>query len=179
MKIQEFVEIVENQNKNKMSETQMVNFLKKTLDIKEYISIKSKKQLAEDIISECIYFQDGIFKFDNVKRYIVFTMKSIEAYTNLELSDDIEDDYDALAHSKLLHNVIEVIGGEFEEIRILLQMRCDYILEDNRVESQIARFLDNLMNKLNLAHGMLEKFDPNKLPISSEDINKLMEFINK
>ena len=49
---------------------------------------------------------DGIFKFDDIDKYICFTMKTIAAYTNLELSDDMEEDYDELCRAKLLDIII-------------------------------------------------------------------------
>jgi pentose-5-phosphate-3-epimerase len=75
-------------------------------------------------------------------------MKTIAAYTNLELSDDIEDDYDALCESGLLNSVVNSFIGEYENVSMLLQMRCEYILSCNSIESQVGRFLDGILDKV-------------------------------
>ena len=77
MKINEFIEKM-NQNKGKLLKPEQVQaFVKKELEVKEYISIKEKKQIVDDIINECILYEDGVFKFDEIDKYICFTMKSL------------------------------------------------------------------------------------------------------
>lgn len=54
MKINELVELM-NQNKNKLlKEEQTKAFLKKELNVKEYLSIKQKKELVDDIVDVSI-----------------------------------------------------------------------------------------------------------------------------
>lgn len=182
MKINEFVEKV-NQNKGKLLKAEQVQaFVNKELEVKAYLSIKDKKQLVRDIAMECVLYEDGMFKFDGIDKYICFTMRTIAAYTNLELSDDIEDDYDALCEAKLLNTVIESFNGEYENVKILFQMKCDYILSGNTIEVQLGRFLGGVSEKIDvLVNALAEKvedFDFNNLPISKDDLNKLTKFIN-
>ncbi len=182
MKINEFVEKV-NQNKGKLLKPeQILVFTKKELEIKNYMSIKEKKQLVNDIINECILYEDGVFKFDEIDKYICFTMKTIAAYTNIELSDDIESDYDILCESKLLNTIIESFNGEYENVKILLQMKCDYILSGNNIEAQFGKLFDGILDKLDvLVNALSEKvyeFDFNNLPIGKEDLNKIVDFVN-
>lgn len=182
MKINELVTLMNNNKAKLLKPEQAQAFLKKELEVKEYMSIKQKKELVNDIVNECILYEDGVFKFDEIDKYICFTMRAIEAYTNLELSVDYEDDYDALCEAKMLNNVLETFLGEYENVKILLQMKCDYILSGNTIEAQLGKFLDGLLEKLdgvvNILAGSLEGFDLNKLPISMEDVGKLMEFVN-
>lgn len=169
MKINAFIENM-NQNKSKLLKSEQVqSFIKKELNVKEYLSIKDKKQLVDSIVNECILYEDGIFKFNDIDKYICFTMRTIAAYTNIELSDDIEDDYDALCESKLLNAVIESFNGEYENVRTLLQMKCDYILSSNTIEAQLGRFFD----------GVLEKADGVAGALSNFDVSKLTEMFNK
>lgn len=182
MKINEFVEKV-NQNKGKLLKPEQVQaFVNKELEVKAYLSIKDKKQLVQDIVMECVLYEDGMFKFDGIDKYICFTMRTIAAYTSLELSDDIEDDYDALCEAKLLNTVIESFNGEYENVKILFQMQCDYILSGNTIEAQLGRFLGGASEKIDvLVNALVEKvedFDFNNLPISKDDLNKLTKFIN-
>lgn len=169
MKINAFIENM-NQNKSKLLKSEQVqSFIKKELNVKEYLSIKDKKQLVNSIVNECILYEDGVFKFDEIDKYICFTMRIIAAYTNLELSDDIENDYDALCESKLLNAVIESFNGEYENIKVLLQMKCDYILSGNTIEAQLGRFFDSVLEKVDGVAGALSNFD----------VNKLLEMFNK
>ena len=182
MKINEFIEIMKN-NKNKMLKgEQLQQLIAKTLEVKDYISIKQKKELVDEIVNECIMYEDGIFKFDDIDKYICFTMKTIATYTNIELSVDIEDDYDALCKEKLLNTVVDTFACEYENIKLLLQMKCDYILAGNNIEAQFGKFFNEILNKIdgvaNVITNKIGDFDINNLPINISDLNKLMEFLN-
>lgn len=182
MKTTNLIEIVNN-NKNKMLKNeQLLQLLEKTLEVKRYISIKEKRALIDDIIHGCILYEDGIFKFDDIDKYIAFTMKTIAAYTNLELSNDLESDYDALCEAKLLNAVIETFRGEYENVNLLLQMKCDYILSGNNIEAQFGKFLTGILDKINdltdVASNKINNFDFNNLPINMDDLNKIIEFVN-
>lgn len=182
MKIKEFIEIV-NSGKNKMLKAdQLQQLVTKTINTKKYIGIKEKRVLIDNIVNGCILYEDGVFKFDEIDKYIAFTMKTIAAYTNLELSDDIEDDYDALCDAKLLGVVIETFNGEYENVNLLLQMKCDYILSGNNTEAQFGKFLTGILDRVDDFTGILfdkiKDFDLNNLPVNIEDLNKLMEFVN-
>ena len=177
--------LVELMSKNKaklLKPEQIQAFLKKELGVKEYLSIKTKKELVENIVNECILYDDGVFKFDDIEKYMVFTMKTIAAYTNLELSDDMEEDYDVLCEAKLLTPVIDTFKAEYDEVNILLQMKCDYILSGNTIEAQLGRFLDGLSEKidgvLSTLSDKLGNFDLSNLPIDMDSIQKLMSFMN-
>lgn len=178
MKINELVNLIDN-NKSKLLKPEQVQvFLKKELEVKEYMGIKQKKELVNDIVTECILYEGGIFKFDDTDKYICFTMRTIEAYTNLELTNDYEDDYDMLCETKLLNQIIETFIGEYENVKVLLQMKCDYILSGNTIEAQFGKFLDGILDRLDGVVDMLSDFNLNNLKIGKEDILKLMNFIN-
>ena len=110
-------------------------------------------------------------------------MKTIEAYTNLELSDDVEDDYDMLCEAGLLNAVISTFNGEYENVKVLLQMRCDYILINNSIESQVGKFLNSLLDNIDSISGVIagkiDRFSFDKLPIDKIDLAKVLEFVNK
>ena len=183
MKINEFIEKMA-QNKSKLLKAEQIQaFIKKELNVREYIGIKDKKQLVEDIVNECILYEDGVFKFNDIDKYICFTMRTIAAYTELELSDDIENDYDALCEAKLLNAVIETFAGEYENVKVLLQMRCDYVLSKNNIESQVGRALDSLLDKVdaiaNVLSNKIDSFDLGQIPIEQNDLEKLLGLISK
>ena len=182
MKIMEFIEIANNSKNKMLKGEQLQQFIAKTLETKEYIGIKDKRALIDDIINQCIIYEDGILKFNEIDKYIVFTMMTIAAYTNLELSFDIEDDYDQLCQAKLLNAVVETFAGEYENVKLLLAMQCDYILSNNSINAQCGKFLTNIVDKIDDFASVLGetvgKFDLGKLPINLDDVNKLIEFVN-
>lgn len=184
MKIKDFIDAV-NANKtklyNKADKNALSNFIKQTLEVKDYISIKEKKQLVEDIVSETVMYENGLLKFNGIDQYITYVMKCIEAYTNLELSDDIEDDYDELSKTGLLEPITSVFAEEYKAVLTLLQMQCDYILMDNSISSKVGVFLTSVSSTIDkLANSLsnsVENFDINKLNIDKKDIEKITEFL--
>ena len=182
MKVKELVEFA-NSGKNKLLKAdQLTEAVKKEINTKDYIGIKEKKTLVDNIINECIVYENGIPRFDYIEKYICFTMRVIEAYTNLELSDDIEDDYDELCRNELLNVVIFTFEGEYENIKSLLQMKCDYILNDNSIEMQVGGFLTKFIGvvkdvKVVLANK-LEELDINQLLVNSMGLDGLSDLIN-
>ena len=184
MKINEFLDVV-NANKaklyNKANKNALSDFIKQTLNIKSYISIKEKKQLVEDIVSETIIYENGLLKFNGIDQYIVYAMKCIEAYTDLELSDDIENDYDELSKVGLLEPITSTFEEEYKTVLTLLQMQCDYILMDNSISSKVGVFLtsvSSIIDKLaNSLSNSVDNFDISKLNIDKKDIEKITEFL--
>ena len=180
MKVMELVEFVGNSKNKMLKGSQLEELITKKLEVKKYLSIKQKRALVESIVNECILYEDGIFKFDDIDKYLCFTMRVIETYTNLELSADFEDDYDLLCQSGLLEIIINTFKKEYDDINILLQMKCDYILSDNALYVQLGKFLKDLNEKLDTASSILankvEGIDTDKI---SAKVGKLFDFINK
>jgi len=183
MKVQELIKFVGNSKNKMLKQDQLQALLQKTLEVKDYIGIKEKKQLVDDIINTCILYEDGIYKFDDIDKYICFIMKTIDAYTNIELSDDLEDDYDMLCRAGILELIINTFKKEYDDVNVLLQMKCDYILSSNSLNAQFSRFLSELLEKVDILANVLAdkvgEFDINNLPIDKDGLAKLMDFINK
>ena len=169
--------------KNKLLKAEQLQaFIKKNLEVKEYVGIKEKKELVESIVNECVLYEDGIFKFDDIEKYICFTMKTLTTYTNIELSSDPEDDYDLLCESNMLDAVIGTFKKEYDDVSILLQMKCDYVLSNNNIEAQVGKFLDDTLEKVDVLVDALankiKDFDLSHLPFNIKDLTSLMEFIS-
>lgn len=181
MKTMEIIKLM-SENKNKMQKAdQLQALLKKKLEIKEYISIKTKKEIIDNVVNECILYEDGMFKFNDVDKYICFTMRVIEAYTNIELSDDIENDYDLLCQNGLLNSIIDSFIGEYDNVKVLFQMKCDGVLRGNALEAQFGRFLNNILEKVDDISDALKakvsEFNTDNLPVNTEDIKKLIALV--
>lgn len=169
MKTNEFIEYMKKNTNAATRGEQVVSLAKKTLEIKSYLGIKDKKNLVDKIINKTIYFDDGVFRFDGIEQYVHFTMLTIAAYTNLELSDDIEDDFDALSESKLLQVVVHLIQSEYDDVNLFLQMQCDHILENNSIEAQCGKFFSNILEKADRLEKNLSGF------VNNEDVAKMLK----
>lgn len=158
MKVQEFVDYMKKNTNRAMKEDQVASLINRILEPKAYIGFQAKRALVDKIVNKTIYYADGIYKFDGIDRYMYFTMYTLEAYTSLELSDDVVNDFDVLSESKLLPMVICLIQKEFDDVNVFLQMQCEYIVEDNAIEAQIGRFLTNILGKFDDIGENLSKY---------------------
>lgn len=178
MKVNEFVEYMKKNTNRATREDQVLSMAQKQLEAKPYLSIKAKRDLIDKIIDACLLYDDGVYKFDGIAKYVYFTMYTIEAYTSLELNEDIEDDFDLLSESKLLPIVISTIQNEYDDVNILLQMQCDSLLENNSVEAQMGKFCDRAMDLMdNLEVGIKGFVD--QMPIENLDLTKIFNILNK
>ena len=175
MTIKNFVEKAMSKGYMPATVDQQNEKLKKDLEIKSYLGIKEKRKIVNQIIEDTIIYENGIFKFNGIDQLIYYNMRCIEAYTNLELSDDIEDDYDMLASSGLMNKILAIFEKEYTEILSLLQMECDYILMDNSVAAKVNTLLDSIIDEV----GKLSNSVGDALKnIKPEDIQKITELIS-
>lgn len=182
MKINDFAEYMKKSVNRTTKDDQVLEIAKKKLEVKEYISIKEKRALIDRIINACVLYENGVYKFDSIDKYVYFTMYTIEACTNIELSSDVEDDFDNLSRASLLPIVICAIQKEYDDVNILLQMQCDALLENNSVEVSVSRvaegvieFLDSIESTLKDNVDVLSKL---KLG-DGMDFGKLLGLLNK
>lgn len=175
MKIKEYVEKATAKGYMPPAVNQQDDKIKKDLEIKSYLGIKAKRKLIEDIVDETVIYENGLLKFNGVEQYVTYTMKCIEAYTNLELSDDLEEDYDALCSCGLLAKILRTFDDEYQSVLSLLQMQCDYVLLDNSVTSKINVFLNSIADSVNKLSDSAEK---KMNEFNKEDLQKAMEFLS-
>lgn len=182
MTTKELVKMMSDNKYKMVRQEQLQEMLKKKLEAKDYVSFATKRNLVSSIVNECILYENGMFKFNDIDKYVCFTMRVIETYTNLEFTDDLEVEYDLLCEAKIIDLIINTFKKEYDDVNILLQMQCDYVLSNNSIGSQVGRFLDGILEKVDVLVDTLANkandFDLNNLPISGEDLNKLMQFIN-
>lgn len=175
MKVNEFVEKVTKKGYMPATVDQQNEKLKKDLEVKSYLSIKDKKKLVEQIVDDTIIYDSGLFKFNGIDQLVYYNMRCIEAYTNLELSDDIENDYDLLCQSGLMNKILATFENEYTEILSLLQMQCDYILLDNSITAKVNVLLSAVTNGVDkLSDSIIDTFKN----IKPEDMQKITELIS-
>ena len=72
MKIEEFVKIIEtNKGKiySKTNANAMSDFIKKTLEVKDYLPLQEKKDLISKMIDSSIIYENNMYKFDEINKH--------------------------------------------------------------------------------------------------------------
>ena len=157
-------------------------WLRSGLEIKAYVPFMEKRKIAEMVVEQNIEVVDGIKKYDNIDAYIGLIMASIVAHTNLKCSNNPISDYDLLAESGLLSQIVAEFQESHNEIDILFKMALASELEDNQPGALIGRFLDSVLKKLDGATGALNGLIGNldlKEMFNEENIAKIVGFLNK
>ena len=178
MKVQEFIEYMGKTVNSTMKNEHIINLAKNALEVKNYIPIKEKKDLIDNIIEKCIYFENGTFRIDSIDSYIYFTMLTIDAYTNIEI-DDIEECFDTLSESGLMPIVIASLGQEYQDVQTFLNMKRNEIMENNSVEMQVAKFFESALETVgDFSEGIMEVLK--NVNIDNESvINAINMFVNR
>lgn len=187
MKVTEFIENFKTariQN-SKVNPNAVSEYITKELEIKGYIPFREKRRIAEMIVEQNISFVDGIKKYDDINGYVSLVVASIAAHTALQFDEDPVEDYDLLAESGLLTQIIAEFQGSHEEIGILLKMAVASELEDNNVNVLVGHFLDGVLHKIDGVSEVLkvkiENLDVKDLlgDIKQEDLAKLSGLLDK
>ena len=162
------------------------DYLKETLEIKEYIPFNTKRQIVEMVVAQNTKFVDGIKKNDAIGQYVGFVVAMIASHSNLEFSENPVEDYDALAESGLLPQIINEFKADYSECDILLKMALAMELEDNNVNALIGRFLNKISSGLDgVLEVVMDKFGDFDLKnilgadIKEEDLTKLIGLLDK
>lgn len=156
-------------------------WLRNELEIKSYIPFREKRRIAEMIVEQNIEVVDGIKKYDDISSYVSLVVTSIAAHTALQFGNDPVEDYDLLAESGLLTQIIAEFQGSHEEIGILLKMAVASELEDNNTNVIIGHFLDSILKKFEGFGESFKNFDIQKIlgNIKEEDMAKLIGLLDK
>ena len=185
------VDFVEKFKKNKIANTKtdntvVSNFIKKELEVREYVPFKEKRAIIELLVLKNIEVVDGVKKHDAISGYVSFVSAMLVVHTNLELSEDPVADYDVLSENKLLAPIIETFRESYDECDVLLKMALASELEDNNVNMLFGRFLNNILERLDSVGEVIKstigEVDINSIlgeQFNQEDIAKLSSFLNK
>lgn len=170
---------------NKINTNIVSDYLKKELEIKTYIPFRTKREIAEIVVAQNTDWVDGIRKHDSVNAYISFIIASLTAHTNLTFGDDPVEDYDLLAESGLLPQIIAEFESSHSECDIILKMVLAMELEDNNINVIVGKFLNEVLQRLDGVGETLKKQlgDFNLKDIlgnfKQEDLAKLSGFLNR
>ena len=187
MKIREFCDAYKAKRfmNTKQGVDERVEWIRNELEVKTYIPFREKRKIAEMIVAQNIKEVDGIKKYDSIDGYVALIVASIMAHTSLQFSADPVADYDLLAESGLLPQIIAEFQGSHDEIDIILKMALAMELEDNNVNVLVGRFLNGILEKLDgfseALKGKFENFDLKDVlgDFKEEDLAQLKGFLDK
>lgn len=175
MKVKEFVEKYKKVNSNATK-----NFIKV-----KYLPFNEKQALVDGVIEQCILMDDGIIHFDEMQKYIIFTITIIQTYTEIEFDADFNvaiQEYDMLCEAGLLNWVIESFEVEYNTVLNMMNIKTEEILKQNNFEYQIAKFLNHVSEKFDeITPAMINAvnaLDFENLGINQDDIKSLKDFIH-
>ena len=160
-------------------------FIKKELEVKTYIPFKKKREVVEMVVAQNTKEVDGIKKNDAINQYLSFVIAMLSLHTNLEFGDPVED-YDLLAESGLLPQIIAEFQESYNESDILLKMALASELENNNINILIGKFLNGILDRLDdvgeVIKDKLENIDIKDVlgaNFKEEDLAKLSGFLNR
>lgn len=161
-------------------------YLKKELEVKNYVPFVEKRELCERVLNACnVKDENGLVKVDSVSRYIIFTLSVISKYTNLEFSSGKEfdslDEYDMLCQANLLNPILDVIGAEYTTCNNMLNMMMDDIVSNNNtVENVVGTILSRIGDSIDEFISVIaDKVESMNLDLSQIDIDKYKGLIDK
>lgn len=182
--VQKFVE--DKVQNSKLNDHAVSDYLKEKLEIKTYIPFREKRSIVEAIVDQNIEWADGIKKIDDINMYVSFVIAMISAHTSLNFSDDPVADYDLLAESGLLPQIIAEFQESYDECQLLLNLCVKNVLEDNSINVLVGKFLDGVLQRLDGVGDILkDKFGDVDIKdvlgkvFKQEDLAKLKGFLDK
>lgn len=170
---------------NRINENAVSDYLKENLEIKEYISFKDKRAIAELVVSANTVEIDGVKKHDSISAYVGFVVAMLTSHTNLEIGSDPVSDYDLLAENGLLMPIIDTFRADYTECDIILKMALAYEMEDNNVGAVVGRFLNKIYNTIDgvgdSIKDIIGKINVNDIlgDINKEDLAKFNSLFDK
>lgn len=153
------------------------------INVKEYLPINEKREVIDFVIAHCSEYEDGNVLLNGVELYIMFNIKFVEAYTDIEFISNYYEDYDALTANGLLDMIINAALPEYNRMTEMLILQKEYVLAQNSLEAQVGRFLGDLSYQFGkFVDNIGEKISGLNLEdmnVNQDDVNKIVQFIDK
>ena len=187
MKVVEFVQGFKDKKicNSKVDANAVENYIRKTLEVREYVPFKEKMSVVKLIVLKNINVVEGVKKIDSISQYISFVTAMLTVHTNLEFEDSLED-YDVLCESGLLNPIIETFKTDYSECDALFKMALADELEDNNVNIVFGKFLNGILYRLDAVgeyiKSTMDGVDINSIlgeSFNQEDLAKLSSFLDK
>ena len=159
------------------------DFIKKHI-VNDYVPFLEKCVWCDGIINGSCHFKDGeneFIRINSATRYIVFVMRIISLYTDIEI--DFEnaafiDQYDQLNRVGAINDLISGIPeNEYSEFSTILNMKMDDF-RDN--EYSVASLLYNFKKSMALTNDIINKaLENDEFKAVIEELKAVTEDENK
>ena len=153
------------------------------INVKEYLPVNEKREVIDLVIARCSEYEDGNVLLNGVELYIMFNIKFVEAYTDIEFTSSYYDDYDALTANGLLDMIINAALPEYNRMTEMLILQKEYVLAQNSLEAQVGRFLGDLSYQFGkFVDNIGDKISGMNLEdmnVNQDDVNKIVQFVDK
>ena len=153
------------------------------INVKEYLPVNEKREIIDLVLARCSEYEDGNVLLNGVELYIMFNIKFVEAYTDIEFTNNYYDDYDALTENGLLDMIINAALPEYNRMTEMLILQKEYVLAQNSLEAQVGRFLGDLSYQFGkFVDNIGEKVSGLNLEdmnVNQDDVNKIVQFVDK
>lgn len=179
MKVKEFVDGYKSIAIDKLK----ISYLNDKLNVKKYIDIATKCNIAERIADVTMFvYREGIktneINNDSIGRFLLSTLSIIDMYTDLEIDfSNVFEEYDLLAKDNIISLIIGfneenqglIPYGNISEMQTLVAMNVDDIIQNNLsahafIQNQVSRFgeligitLSPIMDKITKSLGQLDE----------------------
>jgi hypothetical protein len=170
----------------KINENAVSEYLKKTLEVKDYVSFVEKQSIAQVVLETCVNMKDGVLAIDSIQKYVIFTIMVLSTYTNLEFDGDEDlESYDALCSYQvgdgtLLDEIVKTFEKEYVRCNDILNMMTADLMAENNIEKQVGKFLSGISKKINdLGDSLIDKLGDFNMDLNQLDIDKLSNIISK
>ena len=153
------------------------------INVKEYLPVNEKREVIDLVIARCSEYEDGNVLLNGVELYIMFNIKFVEAYTDIEFTNNYYDDYDALTANGLLDMIINAALPEYNRMTEMLILQKEYVMAQNSLETQVGIFLGDLSYQFGkFVDSIGEKVSGLNLEdmnVNQDDVNKVLQFVDK
>lgn len=143
-----------------IAEKERIEYIKKNIKSESYIPWNTKVALAKNIVRATSYrlekAEDGIYKptkvieVDSNNRFVLFVTKTIDTWTNIELSENIAGDFDDLNRLGVIDIIMNPENGiipakELNEFNTVLEstfndLWMNHSNPHNYIANQVERF---------------------------------------
>lgn len=182
MKINEFIS---EYNKNKKNAAFNVA---KLINVKTYVPVLRKRQLAELVYQNSISYENGLVKVDSLTKYLIFSMVIISEYTDLEFTVDENGrataeaiaEYDALCEAGLIDVVIGCFAADYARANeILSYVFKDNLAVTNTVEAVVGSLSEQIGDSLDdLVMSLKNKIDNFDMDLSQQDMTSVQNVLS-
>ena len=166
--------------KNRSSDDARRVYLEGTLAIKDYERYEVVCAICDQIVASSYFTEDGQFKIDSCKKYLMYVSALLNTYTNIRF-----DENDALGDFNLLqrYGLVDVIIGYIPDAQVamfdsVLNMKSNDLMTNYYEPHAFVR--EQVIKFAPLIHKWIDSFlDVAEDVVKEIDMNKIKQVLSK